>query len=322
MPAGDTWTSSDENADLLLLPPQRWHEVLPELIHCWSENERQQQLDRLIAAAEAGQFDHFRLYAKVEGEKICVAMLVELLTGNVANCWPPAVIRTNLTDLAQEKRNLAQLGATIRAPLAREHYPLVQSLIDSSATEHAERLAATGFVHAGRLAFFGAATARLLTRSNLTDAMLTLEPASSLARGDLEALIESTYEQSLDAPLIEGIRATRDVLTGYAAVGTTGESLWHIARNSAGQIVGCLLLAQHTSVSQLELVYVGIVPQHRGQRYGQALTQQALAIARDRQLASVVLAVDLANDPAIAMYAACGFVQLAARDLWILKTNP
>src|SRR5690606_30179312 len=91
-----------------------------------------------------------------------------------------------------------------------------------------------------------------------------------------------------------------------------------IRTGNAAHMVGCLLLADHPATDQIELVYMGMVPEARGHGWGEHVVRQAQWLCRRRGCQRLVLAVDEANDPAVRMYASCGFVSFDRKALWLL----
>jgi GNAT superfamily N-acetyltransferase len=75
----------------------------------------------------------------------------------------------------------------------------------------------------------------------------------------------------------------------------------------ADQDVGCLILADHPRYENMELVYMGVVPEGRGQGWGIEVVRHAQRLARRAGRQRLVLAVDASNQPAIRMYASAGF---------------
>jgi hypothetical protein len=129
-------------------------------------------------------------------------------------------------------------------------------------------------------------------------------------------LVERTYQGSLDCPALDGVRRIADVLEGYRAIGIFDPTRWIIARHRE-QDIGCLLLADHPRDHQWELVYMGVVPEARGHGWGVAIARHAQWLARQAGRKRLVLAVDAANLPAIAVYAAAGFVTWDHRSVYL-----
>ena len=112
---------------------------------------------------------------------------------------------------------------------------------------------------------------------------------------------------SLDCPHIEPARGIDDVLAGYRATGVFDPARWLIVGHQ-GNDVGCVLLADHPQLDQWELIYMGVVPEARGRRFGLGIARHAQWLARQAGRERLTLAVDAANSPALDVYAAAGFV--------------
>jgi mycothiol synthase len=136
---------------------------------------------------------------------------------------------------------------------------------------------------------------------------LRLESAPAADDSRLAAVVERTYEGTLDCPRLNGVREVRDVLAGYRACGAFDPAQWFIVCREKRD-VGCLLLTDHPDEDQWEIVYAGLVPEERGAGSGLALARHAQWVARQAGRSRLVLAVDAANVPAVSTYTAAGFV--------------
>jgi len=134
--------------------------------------------------------------------------------------------------------------------------------------------------------------------------------------------IARSYDATLDCPALSEMRDVEDVVEGHKAVGAFDPQLWAVLvqggrRDSfngtvvGGKPVGCLLLAEIPARQGLELVYLGLAPEVRGQGLGRILMQRVLAIASRRNFAVTTLAVDAANAPAVRLYRRCGYTSVA-----------
>jgi GNAT superfamily N-acetyltransferase len=137
-------------------------------------------------------------------------------------------------------------------------------------------------------------------------------------RATLAAIVERTYVGSLDCPVLEGMRSISDVLDEYASVGTHRPELWSLAEADEGD-VGCLLLADHPEQDQLELVYMGLVPEVRGRGWGEELAREALRQAARHRRSRVVAAVDGKNTPAVELYCRNGYETWDTRTAMVKK---
>ena len=86
-------------------------------------------------------------------------------------------------------------------------------------------------------------------------------------RERLKKLIDATYQNSLDCPKLNDVRDMEAVLEGYQSSGVFWPELWSIVQFD-GQDVGCLLLADHPEYDNVELVYMGVAPEHARPRVG------------------------------------------------------
>ena len=92
--------------------------------------------------------------------------------------------------------------------------------------------------------------------------------------------------------------------------------MWRFVKQ-AGRDVGCLILAEHAEQDQVELVYMGLVPEARGRGWGALVARESLRIAASLGRARVVLAVDGANSPAVKAYERVGFLPWEQRSAFI-----
>jgi RimJ/RimL family protein N-acetyltransferase len=153
------------------------------------------------------------------------------------------------------------------------------------------------------------------------DTPLEFEPFSSADHHRLLQLVETTYEDTLDCPGLDGVRHAADALAGYRATGVFSPSRWLIVRHQ-GRDAGCLLLADHPAQRNWELVYMGLKVSARGQRFGLHMTRRAQWLVRQAGRHRLVLAVDAANRPARAVYEEAGFRQWGRRHALLKVLSP
>ncbi len=86
-----------------------------------------------------------------------------------------------------------------------------------------------------------------------------------------------------------------------------------------GRTSGCLLLTDHPEHKQWELVYVGLSAEFRGRGWGVEAVRRAQSLAGTRPACHgcLLLAVDAANEPAIAMYGEAGFTAWDRRSVLV-----
>jgi len=129
-------------------------------------------------------------------------------------------------------------------------------------------------------------------------------------------LVERTYIGTLDCPLLDGVREMGDVFESYRFGSDYDPDIWFRIQQ-AGEDVGVLILTEYRSAGQMELIYMGVVPERRGEGFGVLIAKYAQWIARQRSFGQLITAVDRANEPAIKMYAICGYKQWEERAAYI-----
>jgi ribosomal protein S18 acetylase RimI-like enzyme len=185
-----------------------------------------------------------------------------------------------------------------------------------------ERLAAAGYSRAAEvlvLARDGMATAGA-TLAGLGEPRLHFVACPPSDGQRLYQVLRATQLESRDLPEFHGVLAVEDLVAGYAETGHSGWAHWRIAchaQDAATTDVGCLLLADHPDSSRCELLYLGLIPAARGRGWGRALVDHAIRLASELGRTQIIAAVDAANDPAIAVYAAAGFIEQDRKSVWL-----
>jgi mycothiol synthase len=264
-----------------------------------SPEERREQVDELLRGIGTGEFSGEGLLGAHREGRLAGAILAQAQPGRTAALWPPRVARREPDATADQL-----LATAVEWLESEQDVVMAQVLMPLAARDDEARLRGAGFVHLADLLYL----VSLEIEFPATDVSgpLEFEPCPDPNDARLARLVESSYEQTLDCPLLNGVRSIADVLDGYRGYGVFNPKLWLIARH-AGRDVGCLILADHPRHGNLELVYMGVVPECRGRGWGGALSCKAQWLARTLGRPRLVLAVDAANQPAIAAYVAAGF---------------
>lgn len=84
-----------------------------------------------------------------------------------------------------------------------------------------------------------------------------------------------------------------------------------LVAEEAGEICG--YLGMYASIDEGEITNVGVAPSFRNRGIGWKLVQAALGMAKQQDLAQVVLEVRVSNASAIHLYEKCGFVNVGIR---------
>ena len=321
--------------------PPLWAEQRIALDHALCqvpERRRGEYIETLLRIVDDQSVLPGLLVAKRDGQ-LCGAILLQLQPGRVATVWPPAA-----PEAEAERCIDALLGAAVRW-LTEQPVRVAQAIVPLEAREQAARFARHGFAplaellsmislssqaprSAPRLSLrlepaFGHITAeRSTARADNVESgrSAAVSSVNATDEGRLAAIVERTYEGTLDCPALNGVRDLPDVLASYRACGEFDPARWFIACRGERD-VGCLLLADHPDADQWEIVYVGLVPEERGRGSGLALTRHAQWLARQAGRARLVLAVDAANAPAVAAYRSAGFIDYESRRA-LIRTFP
>ena len=137
---------------------------------------------------------------------------------------------------------------------------------------------------------------------------------SPQSHGTFARAIAASYAGSLDCPALNGRRGMEDVIAGHKAAGEFDPRLWHLlCADGHDEPLGVLLLARSARSEALELVYLGVAPQARGQGLGGLMMRQALAVAGASGCGLLSLAVDARNAPALKLYYRSGMSRVCTR---------
>ncbi len=265
---------------------------------------------RRIAArvAEASEAAVAGLWIGRRGKKLAAAMLAEPSPGATAMILPPRAAPGEPSDVAGE------LARHIVAQLEHDGVQIAQALLEAPDAADARLLVELGFRYTSELLFL-VSTAASFPESRPANSLEFVGYSPAL-RERLKLVVEQSYVDSLDCPEVDGVRNVDDILTGYRAIGVFDPARWLLVREQ--QIdVGCLLIADHPSSDQAELVYMGVTGEARGRGLALAITRHAQWLARQAGRGRLVLAVDARNKPAIAAYLAANFVVYEQHSLFL-----
>ena len=281
------------------LPPQERARRVAELTVAARQNA--DLLSRLLVARRGG-----RLVAAIWGQE---------MPGNIAILWgPQPATQEAETARAQLLDHLIKrlLGRKIRIVQALPNSPSQSAFLAQHGFETRVQLSYLAYPVTGHEIDVVAAEAT---------AEVQFDEYHPMLRSQLQSIIEATYAETLDAPQLNGMRETGDILDGYFDASNGDASRWWIVK-SAGKNVGCLLLADHPTADNIELVYMGLILTARGRGWGCCLVRRAQVEAAKAGRSQLVLAVDARNDPAIQIYSALGFQPFREQEVRLKFLEP
>lgn len=300
---------SPANREALLIEPVRPGEETPALELMFAELApkcRAERVEKLRAQCAKGPIEG--LWAAYRDGRMVGAMRALPQPGRTAFVTPGYVAPEEPPESARE------FLSTVVESLRLQGVQLVQALLETDSGPTAERLVSAGFRHAANLLYL--ASPRDAFPEDPPAGPLEFVPYSSERHRQFAGIVARTYAGSRDCVALDSVRTVDDVLAGYRGSGAFDPARWLLVR-SDGEEVGCLLLGDDAAVDQWELVYLGVVPESRGRGFGLAITRHAQWLARVAGCRRMVLAVDAANEPAIAVYAAAGFVSWDHRSVYL-----
>ena len=262
------------------------------------ESERAELLKTLLGLASKDSNPFAGLLEARRGESLVGAIWAQTQPGNVAVLWPPETVAHEPSSTSEQL-----LSAAVEF-LESAGVTMAQTLLQGSDDPQRGVLELAGFSHFADLHYM--ACTHVSFPSQLPNSVFAHLPYSAELDTRFRAVIDKTYEATLDCPALNGVRSIEDVLAGYRSTGVYRPENWRLIVDGSTD-VGCLILADHPNGDQLELVYMGVVPEARGRRLGYELTRYAQWITHCAGRSRLVLAVDAKNRPAIDAYIAAGF---------------
>lgn len=287
-------TETERTWALRMLLPNLTVAARGELVVEWQQRMRTQGLPGLFVSHDRG--------------RATGAVWAQVQPGRTAVLWPPA--------LSDETDTLAASGLmdTACRYLESQHLSLAQSALRGHTDPQASFMREAGFEPLVDLAYLVAV--RDVFPAKPTSTRLCFEAYRPAIHQRFASIVVRTYRDTLDCPRLNGVRRIDDILEGYRATGEFSPHYWLLVRH-ASQDVGCLLLADFPRTDHMELVYMGVVAEARGNQYGVEIARHALALARKAGRGQMVLAVDQHNTPAMATYEAVGFRAWEQRAIYI-----
>jgi ribosomal protein S18 acetylase RimI-like enzyme len=293
-----------------LLPDQR-EPGLRLALKDLDEAQYRVQTEALFDAEIAPLPTRVRVWGMYRDGLLTGSVLAQVQPGRSALIWPP---RTGEGEPPQSADEL--LWTALRA-MSQTDLCIVQALLPTDAGRDADLLRAAGFRHVSDLLYLVCLDNEFPTAPPTFG--LEFLPVESKTELGFAALVEATYEGTLDCPAVNGLRTIEDVLLGYRATGKYDPQGWLFVRRQ-GDDVGCLIVSDYPQFETRELIYMGLLPAARRQGHGLTIVRHALWQAATARRQRLVLAVDAANEPALRMYAAAGFQAWDRKSVFVLAT--
>jgi mycothiol synthase len=294
-------------------PPELMRGALELMFSALAGPQRATMLEVTLAAVERGERSLDGLLAARRQNHLAGAVWSELHAGHTAEIWPPRLADDSPPRLADD------LLAKALTCLRWQQVTMVQSLLTLDTGADADHLRRAGFEHACDLLYLVSPAGAFPTSPAAGG--LTFEAVDGADLEALVPLIERTYVKTLDCPALNGRRDCHQVVIGYRATCHDDLSHWFIVRHQ-GETLGCLLLSHDARQANWELIYMGLLPEARGRGWGLEMVRHAQWRVAAQGGERLVLAVDAANQPAITIYAAAGFLAWDRRSVFVKFLSP
>lgn len=295
-------------------PPQRQYAALELLFDGLAQDERAAQMATTLAALRRRQLATDGLLEAIRGERLVGVVWASRCGPGAAMVWPPQLVE------GEEESTATAMLHKADEWMRTTNVQFANAYLTDDQSNDARRLTTAGYKRLAEILYLVSQPAAFPDHPPAQPQGLSVVPYDEHAVSRLIALLEKTYEGTLDCPLLNGQQATADVLAGYRGTGEFRPEMWMFVRDGDSD-VGCLLLADHPADQQYELVYQGVMPATRGRGLGLFITRYAQWLTAQAGRERLVLAVDAANHPALRIYREAGFRQWDRRFL-LLKTLP
>lgn len=279
----------------------------------FSEHSRAEQVHSLASSSLEG------LFTALDDARLIGAVLAVPLAGRAGLVLPPRTQgrRGKASDIALRARLIEAACDFLQTHGA----VLAQSALPEFHGPDADAFTRAGFEHVAEMLCLAAEPSAAGVRHEAPDADLFFSPCLPPDDARLRQLIDRTYHNSLDCPLLTGQRDVADALAGYRAVGRFDPSTWFCVQDRGGGDIGCLLLNEHAD-EVWELVYMGLVPSARGRGLGRRIVEFAMRTVQHAGGSRLMTAVDAANHPAIVTYSRCGFTEWDRKSAFVRFLAP
>jgi len=211
---------------------------------------------------------------------------------------------------------LAELVAAICRDAIARGAAFVQAVVHPSATKDIRMLANAGLSHLADLVDMRLDFDLSVPAPQAEPPPWRWRDYEHFNEAQLGEVILATYEQSLDCPLLKGLRTGEEIVASHRTTGVFCPGAWWIVDTPTGAPAGCLLVNDIVDERTANVVYLGVVPACRGKGLAAAMLQHAQSIARARGKLALTLAVDTRNTYAHTVYVREGFVHVARRGAY------
>lgn len=279
-----------------------------------SRSELKRQVDALIRYARKSKLSLENCHVAADGEKLLTACLCVDSPGRISSLFLP-----NTLDDAHIALVVETLQAAGRAA-AERNIIYIQIMLAGEDEQQRQICTAADFQFLAELVYLECdLTQPILADKTIRE--LQWQAYSKDSEPVFEDVIQKTYRDSFDCPALNGLRPVEDILKAHRATGKFEPRYWLVGLHE-GRPIGLILLAYIQEKWAFEVVYMGVLPECRGQGWAGSLLAKGVELARDQALNRMTCTVDADNAPARRLYGRFGFEETYRRQAWIHLLNP
>lgn len=279
-------------------------ETLPETLRiAFGHLKAEDQSARISAVLDqfaAGRIPLEGVFQAWENDQMVGALFSQTRTDGCQMLWSPTML---------EGRSVASFFEPFANYCQRLGCPAALALADFRQEHDEQALLSVGqFEYLSDLVYMVLIFDQVETSQTGKSEHLQFEPFQVFSKSDqhrLETLVKASYQNSRDFPRLMGILSVDKVLEGYRNGGEFDPDLWYFVRES-NRDIGVLLMTDYPD-DQIELTYMGLTQEARGNGFGREIVRFAHQTARQRHRAVLLTAVDEQNTAAVRAYLAQGF---------------
>lgn len=296
--------------NVITAPPELHLEALDLLYRQLPLDSRVESIGETLQGASDGSLTLNGLLIAVENGAIAGVVLYLMQSDKTAFLWPPMCAESVQNPAPVEDLLLAELTTRIR----REQAWIGQCIIEPHEIEARQKLTRNGYPTVTELDFMNL---DLTTDdSSCLSASLNQELQSVEFSADSYSrfcrVVEATYVNTLDCPLLSDHRTVDQALASHQTSGQFDPTRWKLYV-ADGKDVGALLLSEYPEQCAWEVVYMGVIPEARGHGYGREILEAGIRDAMQQQTNGLFLAVDTKNHVAQNVYKDVGFEVVTTR---------
>lgn len=267
-----------------------------------------------LRLAVARGLDVTSLWVIADGrDQLVWAALPLALAGRAMLVMVPPRLRPGL-----QSKHVSELIASTLLEARRGGATIAQALVDPEHRAVCRVLVESGFEDVAELVYLARRVDKPSPGRGLTDDYrLWRYDGSTHFR--FARTIERSYVDSLDCPQLNGRRDIDDIIAGHKAAGEFDPELWMLLSDIENRDLGVMLLNRLHRREGYELVYIGLVPEARGQRLADGLIRKAIETLAIEGGGQLITACDADNAPARKLYHRHGFGHIYARRALVMN---